>query len=494
MAYLPSTYIQQKGISKRVLKQITTSKISKTITSENSKNETAKYALGDQGSLTTSAGSSKQLQSPIYVHETRHILTKIPSTSSNTQNKKNNNPIEHETSNVFHDCGNHNHQRMTQSTLPKLLRAAYAKAPFPKRKLPKSSFPVDDNRQISKESLIQVEETYWMNWKPSTTSNQKPKSSYKKKQPKNIKTKSTQNSKVTASFLQGSNIPRKNTQKTASLFQYSKNKFGKESHPLPPRFNDQELKIFPTLSVKTDLTYYSQEFETNRVDYDESLLFSRRKRESSASSSISTKTDNLKKNSEPVSLRKEEVESDRVLTDRSQPTDKSPTVKSQVVVTFSDHSSVISKSDTKLIPNVAQNSQTNIENSTASKKSGKSLIHSLPSSKNSQKTANSKRKLKEQSIEPHYAAESDNEEITELKHTDSLILACNKKSREKPYLQQPKAIRLFKRSVSTKTAKIKSPGPILKKDTSPSKKSPLIRLGKPGSPVVLSSKFSRKSK
>ncbi|XP_044254531.1 uncharacterized protein LOC123005009 [Tribolium madens] len=84
-----------------------------------------------------------------------------------------------------------------------------------------------------------------------------------------------------------------------------------------------------------------------------------------------------------------------------------------------------------------------------------------------------------------------------LKHTDSFILNLKKQHEEKESFDQPKCIRLYK-----KPAKLTSKNYIrggsyplkscLKKDSSFSKGS--HRLGRPGSPIIISSNFSSKTK
>lgn len=97
------------------------------------------------------------------------------------------------------------------------------------------------------------------------------------------------------------------------------------------------------------------------------------------------------------------------------------------------------------------------------------------------------------------ASNPENDDAKLLKHTDSFILTMKKKSQEKNQFQQPKCIKLYKKSPSvvsssnsTKVGQLKS---CLKKDK-PVKGN--IRLGRPGSPLIVqssgSSRINRKKK
>lgn len=81
------------------------------------------------------------------------------------------------------------------------------------------------------------------------------------------------------------------------------------------------------------------------------------------------------------------------------------------------------------------------------------------------------------------------DEVSSLKHTDSLILNAKRRSEDKPRYQQPRCIKLFRKpTVSGSLANITRGGsyplkPALKKEKSIIRGN--IRLGKPGSPIMI---------
>lgn len=88
------------------------------------------------------------------------------------------------------------------------------------------------------------------------------------------------------------------------------------------------------------------------------------------------------------------------------------------------------------------------------------------------------------------------DEIKPLKHTDSFILTAKRQNEEKPHYQQPRCIKLFKKPiVAASGAAIVRGGsyplkPSLKKEKTVIKGN--IRLGRPGSPIMIQANRRRK--
>lgn len=81
------------------------------------------------------------------------------------------------------------------------------------------------------------------------------------------------------------------------------------------------------------------------------------------------------------------------------------------------------------------------------------------------------------------------DEVSPLKHTDSLILNAKRQSEDKPRYQQPRCIRLFRKPVVSGSIATFTRGgsyplkPAIKKEKSATRGN--IRLGKPGSPIMI---------
>lgn len=89
----------------------------------------------------------------------------------------------------------------------------------------------------------------------------------------------------------------------------------------------------------------------------------------------------------------------------------------------------------------------------------------------------------------------DHDGVKVLKHTDSFILTSKKQNQEKSHYQQPKCIKLYKNSSAVSTPKNYIKGGTYPLKSCLKKEKPMgnIRLGRPGSPLVVQSFSSNKA-
>ncbi|RZC39698.1 uncharacterized protein BDFB_004206 [Asbolus verrucosus] len=112
---------------------------------------------------------------------------------------------------------------------------------------------------------------------------------------------------------------------------------------------------------------------------------------------------------------------------------------------------------------------------------------------NDKETNNKEESCEKENIQVNSA--DDLVETKFLKHTDSFILNAKKQKEEKEHFEQPKCIRLYRKSGKTPSKNYVKGGsyPLkscLKKESNATKGSK--RLGRPGSPMIVSSSYSNK--